>query len=80
MVASVLTPVVASSARQVVGDDAERLDAEPALAPSGGSPHEQLEGSVGDLEVVALVLEALELVDDVVDLRAVEGPGRAPWP
>ena len=57
----------------VVGDDAEGLDAEERLLPAGGAAHEQLEGAVGDLEVVALVLEALQLVDDLVHLGAVEG-------
>ena len=41
------------------------------LLPPGGPAHQQLERGVGRLEVVALVLEALEVVDHAVDRRAV---------
>ena len=56
----------------VVGDHAERLHVEPVGLPTGRAPHEQLERAVGDLEVVALVLESLELLDDLGELRTVE--------
>ena len=51
---------------QLVGDDAHALDAEEVLLPSGRPPHQQLERGVGGLEVVALVLEPLEVVDHAV--------------
>ena len=57
---------------EVVGDHAERLDLEPRLRPAPGPAHEQLERRVGDLEVVAVVLHALQRVDELVELRAVE--------
>ena len=47
----------------VVGDDPEGLDREEVRRPSGGPPQQQLERAVGHLEVVALVLEPLELVE-----------------
>ena len=59
------------AARQLVGDDAHALDAEEVLLPPGGPPHQQLERGVGGLEVVALVLEPLEVVDHAVDGRPV---------
>ena len=57
--------------RQLVGDHAHALDAEEVLLPAGGAAHEQLERRVGGLEVVALVLQSLEVVDHLVDRRAV---------
>ena len=57
---------------ELVGDDPHRLDREEVLLPAGGLAHEQLERGVGGFEVVALVLEPLQLVDHVVDGRAVE--------
>ena len=41
-------------------------------SPAVDAAHQQLERTVGDLEVVALVLELLELLDDLGELRAVE--------
>ncbi len=58
--------------RVLVGDDAHALDAEELLLPPGGTAHQQLQGRVGRLEVVALVLQALEVVDHLVDRRTVE--------
>src|SRR5581483_6965487 len=55
--------------REIVGDHPERFDREPRLLPAAGAPHEQLERRVGDLEVVARVLELLELVDDRAERR-----------
>ena len=72
MVASVVTPPGAVRRIVVVGDHPERLDLEPVLLPTAGPAHQQLERRVGDLEVVAVVLHALERVDEVVELRAVE--------
>ena len=40
--------------------------------PAGGPAQQELERAVGHLEVVALVLEALELVEDPADHLAVE--------
>ena len=51
---------------QLVGDHPHALDAEEVLLPPGGPAHQQLERGVGGLEVVALVLEALEVVDHLV--------------
>ena len=52
--------------------DLERLDPEVVLLPSGRAAHEQFERRVGDLEVVALVLEPLERVDDIAQHLAVD--------
>ena len=54
-----------------VGDDAHALDVEEVLLPSGGAAHQQLQRGVGGFEVVALVFEALEVVDHAVDRRTV---------
>ena len=56
----------------VVGDDAERLHREVVGHPAGGPPQQQLQRAVGHLEVVALVLQALELVEHPADDLAVE--------
>ena len=61
------------AAADLVGDHAERLDPEEVVLPTAGAAHEQLERAVGRLEVVALVLEALELVDDLRQRRTVDG-------
>ena len=58
-------------------DHPVRLDLEEVLLPAGGPAHQQLERAVGRLEVVALVLEPLQLVDDAGERRAVERRARA---
>ena len=55
----------------LVGDHAHALDAEVVLLPAGGAAHQQLQRGVGGFEVVALVFEALEVVDHAVDRRPV---------
>ena len=47
----------------VVGDDPVRLELEEFLLPPGRIPEQQLEGAVGHLEVVPLVLQPLEGVE-----------------
>ncbi len=43
----------------------ERFELEELMGPSGRVPHQQLERSVGRLEVEPLMLEGLEAVDDL---------------
>ncbi len=58
---------------QVVGDHSERLDLEPLRSPASDPAHQQLSRAVRrDFEVVALVLELLELLDDLRQLRTIE--------
>ena len=56
-------------------DDPERLDPEKVpetpTQGTGRSPHQQLQGPVGGLEVVAVVLEVLEGVEDPSQRRRV---------
>ena len=60
------------AARQFVGDHPHRLDPEELRHLADRSAHQQLERGIGGLEVVALVLETLQFVDDLVDLCTVE--------
>ena len=71
----------------LVGDHPVRLDPEKRLFPAGRRPHEQFQRPVSNFEVVAGVLEILQLGDDVADLLVaqfdthllgLEGDGRAP--
>ena len=48
----------------LLGDDAEALEREERLVDAGLALHHQLERAVGDLEVVALVLELLQAAED----------------
>src|SRR3954452_21166957 len=50
--------------RQLVGDHPHRLDGEEVLLPPRRTAHQELERGIGRFEVIALVLEALQLVDD----------------
>ncbi len=63
--------VVKSPLARLVGDHPHALDPEEVLLPAGGTAHQQLERGVGRLEVVALVLQPLEVVDHLVDGRTV---------
>ena len=49
----------------LVGDHPEGFDPEEVLLPARGPPQEKLERAVGGLEVIALVLEALQGVHDL---------------
>jgi len=56
----------------VIGDHPVGLDLEVAGFPAPRTSQKQLERPVGHLEVVALVLEALQLVEDPAHHLAVE--------
>ncbi len=52
--------------------DPKRFELEERIAPSGRSPHQQLERGVGSFEVIAGVFELLELVEHRFELGSVE--------
>ena len=56
----------------------ERLDAEERLLPAEGRPHPQLQGGVGHLELVALVLQPLQSLDQLGDRGAVHVEAQLP--
>ncbi len=56
----------------LLGDDPERFQTEEGLLPSGGRPHQQLQGAVGHLEVVAVVLQVFQVLHHLAEGRAVE--------
>ncbi len=57
---------------QLVGDHPERLHGEPVLLPAAGSAHEELQGAVGGLEVVPLVLQVLQRLEHLAQLLAAQ--------
>ena len=56
----------------MIGIDGERFEPEERLLPARRAPHEQLEGRVGGLEVIALVFEPLQGVDHIAERLAVD--------